>query len=52
MHAPTVHKHAVQLVHIPDRLVCLLRQKPAVPVVQVQLLRELIPVIDLQGRPS
>ena len=52
MHISAVHQHAVQLVQIPDGLIRLLCQEPAVSIVQVQLLWEAVPVIDLQWGPS
>lgn len=46
--AATVHEHAVQLVGVAHRVIGVLRQVLAVATVQVQLIRELISIVDLQ----
>ncbi len=47
MHAPAVHQHAVQAVQVARGAVGGGRQVLAVAGVQVQLLVELVPVVDL-----
>ena len=47
VHAAAVHQHAVQAVQAAHAAVRVRRQEAPIPRVQVQLLRELVPVVDL-----
>ena len=51
MDSPAVHQHAVQAIQVADLGIRGLGHVPAVVAVQVQLLRELVPVVDLHPRP-
>lgn len=52
MDASTVHQHAVQLVQVAHAAVSVWGQELAILHIQVQLIRKLIPVIDLQRMPA
>ena len=47
VHAAAVHQHAVQAVQVAHAAVCVRRQEAPLPRVQVQLLWELVPIVDL-----
>ena len=49
MNTAAVDEHTVQLVQVAHAAVCIWRQELAILYIQVQLIRELIPVVDLQG---
>ena len=49
VHAAAVHQHGVQGVQVAHAAVRVLAQQPPLPAVQVQLVGELVPVVDLRS---